>query len=470
MARIEGLDAREILDSRGRPTVEAICRLAGGAMGSASVPSGRSTGSSEALELRDGDPRRYRGLGCLRAVANIRGEIAAGLAGVDFPDQGALDRRLIELDGTANKGRLGANALLAVSIAFARAQAEAASLPLYRHFASIIELPPAAGPARHAPRGGAARGATPVARPAADPLASAALPRLTINLFSGGMHAGSQVSIQDVLVVPLAPDTVDGSLVMMYDIYQTAAEIALDRFGMRLLTADEGGLAPPFAGSEAMIAAGVEAIERAGYRPGIDAALAVDVAASHFYEGEASTAAGERHGRSRGEATGRYRIDGRVFSPREMIALLVGWVDRYPILSLEDGLAEEDWEHWPLLLREVDGRALVVGDDLLCTNPARIRRAAAEAACDALLLKVNQIGTLTEAGSALRIAREAGWQVTVSVRSGETEDSWAADLAVGLQGDQFKNGSITQSERLAKYNRLLAIELESGFRVRSWRK
>jgi len=428
---ISTLSAREILDSRGRPTVEATCVLAGGAAGVASVPSGRSTGKAEAMELRDGDPRRYRGLGCLRATANVNGEMASALVGSELADQAALDRRLIELDGTPNKARLGANAILSVSVAFARAQAAASHLPLYRHFASV------AGQSLHAE----------ASRPPQ-------LPRLTINLFSGGKHAGSQVSIQDVLVVPLSPQTIDGSLIMMYDIYQTAAEITLQRYGMRLLTADEGGLAPPFPDTTTMIENAIEAIERAGYRAGIDAALAIDVAASHFYDSVDG---------------GRYQIDGRSLAPEEMIDLIVSWIEHYPIVSVEDGLDEEDWAHWPLLERAVDRRALVLGDDLLCTNPARIRRAAACDACDSLLLKVNQIGTLTEAAVALRLARAAHFQVTISVRSGETEDNWAADLAVGFQADQFKNGSITQSERLAKYNRLLAIEQESGWRVRPWR-
>ncbi len=433
MAAISQVSAREILDSRGRPTVEATCVLSGGATGIASVPSGRSTGKSEAVELRDGDPRRYRGLGCLRATANVNGEMAAALVGSELTDQAALDRRLIELDGTPNKARLGANAILAVSVAFARAQAAAGRLPLYRHFASIA-------------------GQSLLAEASRPPQ----LPRLTINLFSGGKHAGAQVSVQDVLIVPLSPQTIDGSLVMMYNIYQTAAEMTLERYGMRLLTADEGGLAPPFPDTTTMIENAVEAIERAGYRAGIDASLAIDVAASHFYEGG-------------GAEAGRYHVDGRSLAPEEMIDLIVSWIERYPIVSVEDGLDEEDWAHWPLLERAVDRRALVLGDDLLCTNPARIRRAAAADACDSLLLKVNQIGTLTEAAAALRLARAARFQVSISVRSGETEDNWAADLAVGFQADQFKNGSITQSERLAKYNRLLAIEQECGWRVRPWR-
>jgi enolase len=258
------------------------------------------------------------------------------------------------------------------------------------------------------------------------------------------------VAIQDVLVVPLSPASIDRSLVMMYDIYQRAAEIVLQRWGMRLLTADEGGLAPPFERSASMLETAMEAISTAGYRAGEEVALAVDVAASHFYEG------------------GRYRIDGRTLTSDEMIDMIESWIEHYPIVSVEDGLAESDWDGWSDLTARIGGRLLVLGDDLLCTNPSLIERAASAGACNSLLLKVNQVGTLSEAARSLALARRAGWQVTVSVRSGETEDNWAADLAVGWQGDQFKNGSITQSERLAKYNRLLRIEQETGFPVRRW--
>jgi enolase len=419
LARIERLHAWEILDSRGRPTVKASCALEGGAVASASVPSGASTGTAEALELRDGDPNRYRGLGCRKAVGNINGEIALLLEGRSFAEQSALDGALIAADGTENKSRLGANALLAVSIAFARACARERATALYRYFAEI---------AGEAPR---------------------TLPRLTINLFSGGKHAGQQVAIQDVLLVPVRP-SIDETLALTYEIYQCAATIAFERYGMRLLTADEGGLAPPFESAEAMIEAALEAIGRAGCRAGEDVHLALDIASTHFYR------------------DGRYRLGGEALASGGMIARIAGWVRQYPIVSVEDGLAEDDWAAWPGLRAALDGRALTLGDDLLCTNPARIRRAVAERACDALLLKVNQIGTLTEAAEALRLARAAQWAVTISVRSGETEDDWAADLAVGWSGDQFKNGSITQSERLAKCNRLLAIEEETRYPVTAW--
>ena len=421
MSTIARLTAAEILDSRGRPTVTATCVLASGAAASASVPSGASTGTAEALELRDGDPKRYGGLGCRKAVAHVNGEIHGALAGCSFADQAALDRALIDLDGTPNKSRLGANAILAVSVTFARACACEQQTPLYRHFANIL--------------GGTAD----------------RLPRLTINLFSGGKHAGQQVAIQDVLMVPLAAATIDDALATAYDVYQAAASLVLHRYGMRLLTADEGGLAPPCRSAEEMIEAAVTCIETAGYHAGRDVALAIDVASTHFY------------------ANGRYTLDREPLDSDALIAHLAGWVHHYPVVSVEDGLAEDDWDAWPRLRQALEGRALVLGDDLLCTNPQRIRRAIHARACNALLLKPNQIGTLTEAAEACRLARDAGWQVTLSVRSGETEDYWAADLAAGWRADQFKPGSITQSERLAKYNRLLAIERETGWPVAAWR-
>ena len=378
MFKIERLSALEILDSRGRPTVRCTCRLAGGVDASASVPSGASTGTAEALELRDGDPKRYRGLGCRHAVANVNGPLNDVLARRPFADQAEVDGAMIELDGTPNKSRLGANAILAVSLAFARACARQRRVQLYRHFADMIGVTPKT------------------------------LPRPTINLFSGGKHAGAQAPIQDVLVVPIAARTMDDALAATFAIYQCAAELTLKKYGMRLLRADEGGLAPQFPSCEAMFDDAVAAITAAGLKPGTEAALAVDVASSHF------------------------------------------------------------WDHWPELCKRIGGRALVLGDDFLCTNPHRIQQAAGAQAANALLLKVNQVGTLTEAIGALTLARGHGWQVTVSARSGETEDDWLADLAVGWAGDQIKIGSITQSERLAKYNRLLAIEAETALPLTSW--
>ncbi len=420
MPIIERLSAREILDSRGRPTVLATCKFPGQEARSASVPSGASTGSAEAHELRDGDPHRYRGLGCKQAVANIRSTLSTALAGRELLTQPDLDRSLLDIDGTPDKARIGANAILAVSLAFARCSAAAADRPLWSYFATLTNAAPGT------------------------------LPRLTINLFSGGRHAGAQVSIQDVLLVPASAKSLDESLAMTYDVYHAAATLSLERYGMRLLRADEGGLAPPFRSSEEMIEAAISSIERAGYLPGVDFMLAIDVAASEFF------------------STGTYHLDGETLDSKAMIDRLQGWVDRYPIVSVEDGLSEDDWESWPALTRAISHRALIVGDDLLCTNPNRIRRAIEAGAANALLLKVNQVGTLTEAAEAYQLARSAGWNVTISVRSGETEDNWAADLVVGWRGDQFKNGSITQSERLAKYNRLLEIEADVSWPVAQW--
>lgn len=420
MPIIERLSGLEILDSRGRPTVRATCLLRSAASGAASVPSGASTGRAEARELRDGDQSRYAGLGCRRAAGNVSGELHAALAGREFATQAELDAALIAADGTPDKGRLGANAILSVSLSFARAHAAERGVPLYRHFADML--------------------GTPIER----------LPRPTINLFSGGMHAGGQVPIQDVLIVPAAAKSIDEALVAASAVYRAAVKLIERKYGQRWLTADEGGLAPPAAGAEALLDDAVQAILDAGLTPGRDVSLAVDVAASHFY----------RHG--------LYYLKAKPLDARETIDQLAGWVDRYPIVSLEDGLAEDDWEHWPALRKALAGRAVTLGDDLLCTNPTRIARAVAERACDGLLLKVNQIGTLSEALAAYRAARAANWQVTISVRSGDTEDDWFADLAVGWSGDQTKAGSLTQSERLAKYNRLLAIEAEMPLPVHPW--
>jgi enolase len=420
--KIERLSALEILDSRGRPTVGATCRLASGASAWASVPSGASTGRAEAVELRDGEPNRYGGLGCRRAVGHVNRELNDALANRNFDSQRALDSAMLELDGTPDKSRLGANAILAVSVAFARASAIERGVPLYAHFASLLE---------------------PAPRPA--------LPRLTVNLFSGGKHAGGQVPIQDVLVVPMLARTIDESLATTYAVYQSAIALCARKYAMRPLVADEGGLAPPFPSIDAMLADAVEAIRLAGFSPGRDVSIAIDVASSHFYRDD------------------RYHLGNAPLSSGRMIEQVLAWVDQYPIVSVEDALAEEDWANWPPLNRVIGPRALVLGDDFLCTNPGRIRRAIETRSASALLLKVNQIGTLTEAAEAHQLARAAGWAITVSARSGETEDDWLADLAVGWAGDQIKIGSITRSERLAKYNRLLAIESATRLPMAAWR-
>jgi enolase len=409
----------EVLDSRGNPTVAATCELASGAVGRASVPSGASKGSAEAAELRDGDMSRYAGLGCRMAAANVNGAISDATAGTHL-DQRDLDELLVKLDGTSDKRRLGANALLAASLAFARAGAQEARVPLHSYLAGIVGEAPS-----H-------------------------LPRPIVNLFSGGKHAGGQVEIQDVMVVTVSTSSVDDSLAMTSDVYRAAAELVKRKYGERPLVADEGGFAPAFNDVRSMLEDAVESIEKAGVRPGSDMALCIDLAASHFYEAE------------------HYQIGGRSIDAGALIEMVMHWLEDYPIVSLEDALAEEDWAHWPQLLKRVGRHALVVGDDLLVTHPERIRRALESDAANALLLKVNQIGTLSEALEANQLARRAGWMVTFSARSGETEDDWLADLAVGWHGDQLKVGSMARSERLAKWNRLLAIERETRLPVAAW--
>ena len=421
MPKIKRLHALEILDSRGRPTLQATCELADGVTATASVPSGASRGAAEALELRDGDAKRYRGLGCRKAVENVRTRIAQAVCGLDLATQADLDNGMLALDGTENKANLGANAILAVSIAFARAHALLLKRPLYQHFAAMA----GANAARQ-------------------------LPRMTINLFSGGKHAGGQVAIQDVLVIPAAAATIEEGLATTYAVYQAAAELGMKKYGARALTADEGGLAPPFPDAQTMLDDAVTAIQNAGFTPGRDVVIAVDVASSHFYE------------------DGKYHLDGAVLDGKGMVERLASWVKQYPIVSIEDGLSEEDWAHWPLLRDAIGANALVLGDDLLCTNVGRIMKAIELKAANALLLKVNQIGSLTEALQAGQLAQKAGWSVTISARSGETEDDWLADLAVGWSGTQIKVGSIAHSERLAKYNRLLQIEAETKLPVAGW--
>jgi enolase len=409
---IAAVDALEVLDSRGHPTVRAMVRLSDGTCAAAAVPSGASTGAFEAHELRDGDAARFGGRGVLRAVEHVRGPLAAAVQGRDPAQQAELDRALIAADGTPDKSRLGANALLAVSLAAALAAARHAGEPPWRHFARLA---------------GDERGAR--------------LPLPMINLFSGGKHAGAQVDFQDFLVVPRGADTLADALAMTHAVYYTALRILREEQGYQPLVADEGGLAPRLASNEAMLELAVRAIESAGLRPLEDVALAIDVAASHFHEG------------------GRYRlaVEDTALTAEGMVERLAEWRGRYPILSLEDGLAEEDWEHWPLLTQTLGSRTQVLGDDFLVTNPARIERAILRRAANSALIKVNQIGTLSEALEAVSLARRAGWTTVVSARSGETEDAWLADLATGTGAGQIKVGAITRSERLAKYNRLLAI-------------
>jgi len=415
---VAALDALEVLDSRGTPTVQACVRLANGTEGRAAVPSGASTGLHEAHELRDGDPARYGGKGVRRAVEHVRGVIARRLRGMDAARQAELDQALLALDGTPDKARLGANALLSASLACAVAAARAQGLPLYQHLAALArQADPAAAPPR--------------------------LPLPMINLLSGGKHAGGQLELQDVLVVPRGAASLAQALEMVHAVYHAALTLLRERHGYQPLVADEGGLAPRLASNEALLQVALQAIEQAGYRPLEQVALALDVAASHF-----------------AQAGGRYRlaVEGAELSGAELVERLAAWHGRYPLLSLEDGLAEEDWAHWPLLTQRLGARCQIIGDDLFCTQVPRIRRGMACGAANCVLVKANQVGTLSEALAALALARQAGWTAVVSARSGETEDAWLADLAVASGTGQIKVGSITRSERLAKYNRLLLLE------------
>ncbi|HEV8607629.1 MAG TPA: enolase [Tepidisphaeraceae bacterium] len=420
MPTIKRLTALEILDSRGRPTISATCTLDDGATATASIPSGASTGRAEAHELRDGDQSRYAGLGCLKAAANIEGPIAAALLNKNFDSQNDLDHELLRLDNTPDKSHLGANAILATSLSFARAAAVSQKIPFYTYFAGLIN---------HKPQ---------------------KLPRPTINLFSGGLHAGGQIPIQDILIIPASATTIADSLAICHAVYQSAAQLIQRKYQSRPLVADEGGLAPNFPSSTAMIEDAVESIERAGIRPGHDVSLAIDLASTHFHQ------------------NGRYHLDNLSLDSGGLIEVIRKWTRQFPIVSVEDGLSEDDWTNWPRLRQAIHTRALTLGDDLLCTNPIRIKQAVKSVAADALLLKVNQIGTLTEAAEALQLARAANWKITISARSGETEDNWLADLSVGWSANAIKVGSITRSERLAKYNRLLEIERETHWPVEKW--
>ncbi len=414
--QIGELNAFEVLDSRGRPTIEVECRLRCGARGVASVPAGASTGTREATELRDGEPR-YAGWGCRRAVASVKGPIAELVRGRALGGQKELDQLLIDGDGTWDKRRLGANAILGVSLAFSRACADSAGRDLFEHLAGLAETEPR-------------------------------LPRLTVNLFSGGVHAGGQVPVQDVLVVPTAANGVAESLEIVSAVYESAAKLCKSRYQDRALVADEGGLAPRFGSPEEMLYLAVESIEQAGFSAGPEVALGVDVAATHFFYRD-----------------GGYRVGEQLLSSEELAERVAGWVEAFPLLSVEDPLAEDDWSHWTEFTRTVGGRTTVVGDDLLTTNPVRIERAVRERAANGLLLKPNQIGTISEALVAAQLARSAGWRVIASARSGDTEDHWLADLACGWAADDVKIGSVRRSERLAKYNRLLQIEAR-GARAR----
>jgi enolase len=407
---IEDLIAREVLDSRGNPTVEVDVFCEGGVMGTALVPSGASTGAHEAVELRDGDGGRYGGKGVLGAVRNVNETIRPQLIGADALDQVGIDRLLVELDGTPSKSKLGANALLGVSLAVAYAAAETVDLPLYRYL------------------GGAGARTLPV------PL---------VNILNGGKHAIDSTDFQEFMIAPLGAPTFREGIRWAAETFHALGALLHER-GFATTVGDEGGYAPSLESNEAALAAVLEAIERAGYAPGEQVAIALDPATTELYRDGTYTLARE----------------GRTLSSDEMVGFWADWIDRYPIVSLEDGLAEDDWAGWAALTERLGGMVQIVGDDLLVTNTARLARAIDERSANSILVKLNQIGTLTETIEAVEMAHRAGWTAVISHRSGETEDTTIADLVVALNTGQIKTGSMSRSERIAKYNRLLRIEEE----------
>ena len=417
MTTIRSIHAREVLDSRGSPTVEVTVSLEDGAVGTAAVPSGASTGAHEAAELRDGDAERYGGKGVLKAVGNVNNRIALALTGLSPFDQEALDHRLLDLDGTPNKAGLGANALLGVSLALAHAAASSRGIPLYRYLASDGRPP--------------------------------TLPVPMFNILNGGQHAHNSTDIQEFMVVPTGVATFREALRYGSEVYQALKRLLQQR-GLSTNVGDEGGFAPSLLSNRDALQAVADAIEAAGYRPGVDCFLALDAAASEFYR------------------DGLYvleREDARLSSV-EMVKQLASWADGYPILSIEDGLAEDDWEGWSTLTSRLGSRVQIVGDDVYTTSPERIQRGIDARSSNAVLVKLNQIGTLTETLSAVGMTQKAGWGVVISHRSGETEDTSIADLAVATAAGQIKSGAPARSERVAKYNRLLRIEEELGEEAR----
>ena len=410
---IEAIAAREILDSRGRPTIEAEVLLESGALGLAQVPSGASTGSFEAHELRDDDPQRYGGKGVLKAVRNVHEKIVPVLEGMNAFDQASIDLAMIHRDGTANKRELGANAILAVSLATAKAAAADLGLPLYRYL------------------GG--------------PMANV-LPVPMMNVINGGSHADNNVDFQEFMIFPIGADSFKEGLRWGAEVFAALGKALHER---KLLTGvgDEGGYAPNLASNQEALDILIESIERAGYKPGSQVALAMDVAASEFYR------------------DGQYIYDGSAHSPAEMVDFLASLVDRYPIISIEDGLHEEDWDNWKLLTDKLGARIQLVGDDLMVTNPIRLQKAIDLGIANSILIKLNQIGSLTETLQTIALATRHGYRSVISHRSGETEDTTIADLAVATNAGQIKTGSLSRSERVAKYNRLLRIEEELGDRA-----
>ncbi len=412
MSTIVDIIAREILDSRGNPTVEADVVLESGVSGRAAVPSGASTGSREAVELRDGDKNRYLGKGVLNAVNHVNTEICESLIGLDASEQALVDRTMVELDGTENKSRLGANAILAVSCAIAKAAAEESGLPLYRYLGGAGEM---------------------------------TLPVPMMNVINGGAHANNKIDLQEFMLVPLGAGNFREALRYGAEVFHTLKKILNDR-GMPTTVGDEGGFAPNLPSNETALALLIEAISAAGYTPGTDIAIALDCAASEYYQ------------------EGAYRLEGegRSFTSAQMVELLAGWCEKYPIISIEDGMSEHDWTGWRLLTERLGKKVQLVGDDLFVTNTRILKEGIVQNIANSILIKINQIGTLSETFAAISMAQRARYTAVVSHRSGETEDSMIADIAVGTNAGQIKTGSLSRSDRMAKYNQLLRIEEDLG--------
>ena len=412
MSAIVDVIAREILDSRGNPTIEADVVLESGVSGRAAVPSGASTGSKEAIELRDGDKARYFGKGVTKAIDHVNTEICEAVLGLDATEQGLIDRTLIDLDGTDNKSRLGANALLAVSCAVAKAAADECSLPLYRYLGGAGEMQ---------------------------------LPVPLMNVINGGAHANNKIDLQEFMLVPLGAPTFREAVRYGAEVFHTLKKM-IDERGMPTTVGDEGGFAPNLPSNESALQLLVEAIDKAGYTPGTDIALALDCAATEFYR------------------DGAYRLESenRALPAKAFADVLAAWCDKYPIVSIEDGMAEDDWDGWKYLTEQLGKRVQLVGDDLFVTNTKILREGIAKGVANSILIKINQIGTLSETFAAITMANRAGYTAIVSHRSGETEDSIIADIAVGTNAGQIKTGSLSRSDRIAKYNQLLRIEEDLG--------
>ncbi len=412
MTNIDSVRGREILDSRGNPTIEVEVELYNGTLAWAAVPSGASTGKYEAVELRDGDKSRFNGLGVLKAVTNVNEEIANTVCGMDAADQALIDRALIDLDGTPNKSRLGANAILGVSLAAAHAAATDLDSPLYRYLGGV---------------------------------SASVLPVPMMNILNGGKHAANSADFQEFMIVPAGADSFSHALRMGVQVYHALQKVLKDR-GLDTNVGDEGGFAPSLPSNKEAVEAILVAIEKAGYRPGEECFIALDPAASEFFQ------------------DGRYVLarEGVSLTPAEMVDYYSKWASAYPIISIEDGMAEDDWEGWQLLNREIGETVQLVGDDLYVTNVERLRQGIQRKASNSILIKLNQIGTLTETIAAIRMAQQAGWTAVVSHRSGETEDTTIADLSVAMGTGLIKAGAPCRSERTAKYNRLLRIEDELG--------